>query len=109
MGLWGRTARRLGGAGAIALALTAAAVPVPAPGPPPPVGWLAAPLPGGERDPGGPAGPLLGVVGYKPAVLARLDPRTLRPLPGPRVRLPYGVSAYGWPWSPVTPPTASTC
>ena len=36
------------------------------------------------------------MVGYKPAVVARLDPRTLRPLPGPRVRLRYGVSSYGW-------------
>jgi hypothetical protein len=39
---------------------------------------------------------LLEVIGYKPAVLARLDPRTLRPLPGPRVRLRYGISGYGW-------------
>jgi hypothetical protein len=29
--------------------------------------------------------PLLGVVGYRPAVVARLDPRTLRALPGPRI------------------------
>ena len=29
-------------------------------------------------------------------MLARLDPRTLRPLPGPRVRLRYGISGYGW-------------
>jgi hypothetical protein len=36
------------------------------------------------------------VIGYKPAVLARLDPRTLRPLPGPRIRLRYGISGYGW-------------
>jgi hypothetical protein len=36
------------------------------------------------------------VVGYKPAVVARLDPRTLRALPGPRIELPYGVSGYAW-------------
>jgi hypothetical protein len=41
-------------------------------------------------------GPVLGVIGYKPAVVARLDPRTLRPLPGPRIRLAYGVSGYLW-------------
>jgi hypothetical protein len=29
-------------------------------------------------------------------VLARLDPRTLRPLPGPRIKLRYGISSYGW-------------
>jgi hypothetical protein len=29
-------------------------------------------------------------------VVARLDPRTLRPLPGPRIRLAYGVSGYLW-------------
>jgi hypothetical protein len=39
---------------------------------------------------------VIGVIGYKPAVVARLDPRTLRPLPGPRIRLRYGVSSYGW-------------
>lgn len=39
---------------------------------------------------------MLGVIGYKPAVVARFDPRTLRPLPGPRLRLAYGVSSYGW-------------
>jgi hypothetical protein len=38
--------------------------------------------------------PLLGVVGYRPAVVARLDPRTLRAVPGPRIELPYGVSGY---------------
>jgi hypothetical protein len=52
--------------------------------------------PPGARPPGGTADALLGVVGYKPAVLVRLDPRTLRPLPGPRVRLRYGISGYGW-------------
>ena len=36
------------------------------------------------------------MIGYKPAVLARLDPRTLRPLPGRRIRLRYGISSYGW-------------
>ena len=36
------------------------------------------------------------MVGYKPAVVARLDPRTLRPLAGARIRLRYGVSSYGW-------------
>lgn len=40
--------------------------------------------------------PLLGVVGYRPAVVARLDPRTLRAVPGPRIELPYGVSGYAW-------------
>jgi hypothetical protein len=59
-----------------------------------PPGWGPASLPDGE--PAGMTSPVLGVVGYKPAVLARLDPRTLRPLPGPRVRLPYGISGYGW-------------
>ena len=47
---------------------------------------------GAARGPG----PVLGVIGYKPAVVARFDPRTLRPLPGPRLRLAYGVSSYGW-------------
>jgi hypothetical protein len=36
------------------------------------------------------------VIGYRPAVVARLDPVTLRPLPGPRIRLRYGVSSHGW-------------
>ena len=36
------------------------------------------------------------MIGYKPAVLARLDPRTLRPLPGRRIRLRHGISSYGW-------------
>jgi hypothetical protein len=40
--------------------------------------------------------PVIGVVGYRPAVVARLDPRTLRPLPGARIRLPHGISGYGW-------------
>jgi hypothetical protein len=76
----------------------------------PPGGWRPASLPGGEvpsggselasaggaMASGGTADALLGVVGYKPAVLVRLDPRTLRPLPGPRVRLRYGISGYGW-------------
>jgi len=125
MGGWGRSARRLVGAGTLALALTAAAaVPGPDHGgwgqpgaarlafgyvPPPggqvpaggvrarpPGGWLPASLPGGEVASGGAVDAPLGVVGYKPAVLARLDPRTLRPLAGPRVRLPYGISGYGW-------------
>ena len=60
-----------------------------------PAGWSPAALPRGEAAPGR-VGPLLGVIGYKPAVVARLDPRTLRPLPGPRIRLRYGVSGYGW-------------
>ena len=60
-----------------------------------PVGWMGASLPDG-RVPGGAGGPVLGVVGYKPAVLAWLDPMTLRPLPGPRLRLRYGISSYGW-------------
>jgi hypothetical protein len=58
-------------------------------------GGAPAPEGGGDAHPG-PAGALLGVIGYKPAVLARLDPRTLRPLPGSRVRLRYGISGYGW-------------
>jgi hypothetical protein len=44
----------------------------------------------------GSARPVLGVIGYRPAVLAWLHPRTLSPLPGPRVRLRYGISGYGW-------------
>jgi hypothetical protein len=73
----GTAARRLAGAAAIALVLRAAAA---APGPT------------------GPDGPVLGVVGGKPAELVRLDPLTLEPLPGRRVALPYGIS--GWAWSP---------
>ena len=126
MGGWGRSACRLVGAGALALALTAGAAAVPDPDlggwgqpeaarlafgyvPPPggrapadgvrarpPGGWLPASLPGGEVASAGAADAPLGVVGDKPAVLARLDPRTLRPLAGPRVRLPYGISGYGW-------------
>jgi hypothetical protein len=109
----GRAARRLAGAAVIALVLPAAVVPaagvvdssVPASlrsvtlpeGAPAPEGWAGARLPAGEvADPAGPAGALLGVIGYKPAMLARLDRRTLRPLPGPRVRLRYGISGYGW-------------
>jgi hypothetical protein len=61
-----------------------------------PAGWWPAWVPGGELAPPGPGGALLGVIGYKPAVLARLDPWTLRPLPGPRVRLRYGISSHGW-------------
>ena len=60
-----------------------------------PAGWSPAALPRGEAAPGR-VWPLLGVIGYKPAVVARLDPRTLRLLPGPRIRLRYGVSGYGW-------------
>ena len=117
MRAWGRTARRLAGATLIALALTAAsaaATPGVGPGgvdnlapdllrpvtlpdgaPAPGAGGAVRP-PGGRAGPAGPDGALLGVVGYRPAVLARLDPRTLRPLPGPRVRLRYGISGYGW-------------
>jgi hypothetical protein len=36
------------------------------------------------------------VVGGKPAELVRLDPRTLDPLAGRRVTLPYGISGYAW-------------
>jgi hypothetical protein len=85
----------------------------PPPGGRAPAGWVGARLPGGAAgEPAGTAGgmapgrasgqavgapgPVLGVIGYKPAVLARLDPRTLRPLPGPRIRLAYGVSGYLW-------------
>jgi hypothetical protein len=116
----GRTARRLAAASLLALALLAAGVggwgqpvaPSSAFGYFPPSGGLA---PGGEvpaRLPGGTGGGAadatagaaavgairvpIGVVGYKPAVVARLDPRTLRPLPGPRIELPFGVSGYGW-------------
>jgi hypothetical protein len=113
---WARSARRLASAATIALALLAAGVVVPTPGQPAlghPVGggWGQsgaarsgfgyAPPPGGHargREGKGraPGGPVLGVVGYKPAVLAWLDPLTLRPLPGPRLRLRYGISGYGW-------------
>ena len=69
-----------------------------------PGGGVPARLPGGATQQVGdathptlgPAEPPLGVVGYKPAVVARLDPRTLRPLAGARIRLHYGVSSYGW-------------
>jgi hypothetical protein len=90
LGALGGAARRLAGVGTVALCLAAAAVVVPAPphlDPPS--------LPDGGV-PGGAARPVLGVIGYKPAVLAWLDPRTLRPRPGPRVRLRYGVSSFGW-------------
>jgi hypothetical protein len=46
--------------------------------------------------PGGHGGPILGVVGVKPAEMVRLDPRTLEPLGGRRVILPYGISGYAW-------------
>ena len=115
----GRTARRLAIASLLALALLAAGVVAPGagtggwgqPGAPssafgylPPSGGLAS---GGEVPPRLPAGTgggtpdgapraLLGVIGYKPAMLARLDPRTLQPLPGPRIKLRYGISSHGW-------------
>src|SRR5829696_199867 len=109
----GRAPRRLAGGAVIALALTAAAAvvaPAAAPGHgpggvdnPAPAFPGSVTLPAGAPVPGvggaarpGPGGALLGVIGYRPAVLARLDPRTLRPLPGPRVRLRYGISGYGW-------------
>jgi hypothetical protein len=117
-----RTARRLAAAAALALALLAAGVVVPipegwgqpgAPGSGSGGGWGQpgalrlpsgyAPPPGGrapvgrgEARPAGGRSPVIGVIGYRPAVVARLDPRTLRPLPGPRIRLPYGISGYGW-------------
>jgi hypothetical protein len=107
-----RTARRLTIASLLALALLAAGVvggwgqpgaPLAAAGYPPvqgpqnPGGGVPARLPGGATGPTlGRAGPPLGVVGYKPAVVARLDPRTLRPLAGTRIRLRYGVSSYAW-------------
>jgi hypothetical protein len=105
---------RLAGAAAVALLLTAAAAAVPAaPGSPaaedgvaarPPAGWMPSGLPPGVGpggrgrlpDPPGQAGPVLGVVGGRPAELARLDPRTLEPLVGRRVTLPYGISGYAW-------------
>jgi hypothetical protein len=98
MRAWGRTARRLAAASLLALALPAVGVAGGGWGQPgasdaafgdvPPSGGLAS---GGEVP-----ARLLGVVGYKPAVVAWLDPRTLRPLPGPRVRLPFGVSGHAW-------------
>ena len=118
----GSAARRLAAAAAIALALTAAAgvVDNPAPGfpgpvtlpdgaPPPEGGGAGRPgpartlpvprLPAGEAaGPPDPAGPVLGVVGGRPAELVRLDPRTLEPLDGRRVVLPFGI--YGYAWSP---------
>jgi hypothetical protein len=101
MGGWRKAARRLASAATIALALLTAGVVVPTDWAParPAGGWG---QPAGPRSafgyappPGGRA-PVLGVVGYKPAVLTRLDPRTLRPLSGPRLRLRYGISSYGW-------------
>jgi hypothetical protein len=87
-----RLGRRLAGATALALALLATtAVAVPAgPGP----AEAAGPRYGAE-----PARPLLGVVG-PPAggasALVRLDPWTLRALPGPRLRLPSRVASHSW-------------
>jgi hypothetical protein len=86
----GGAARRLTGAGTIVLCLAAAAVVFPAPG------RLDPPSLPDAAGPGRAARPVLGVLGYKPAVLAWLDPRTLRPRPGPRIRLRYGVSSFGW-------------
>jgi hypothetical protein len=92
---WERTARRLAAASLLTLALLTAGIVVPAGGSASD-GWVPARLPGGEAVAGRGAGPLLGVIGYKPAELARLDPRTLRPLPGPRIKLRYGISSHGW-------------
>lgn len=47
---------------------------------------------------GRPAAGLLGVVGYDASTLVRLDPTTLRPLPGRRLRLE--VNLVGWSVSP---------
>ena len=89
----GTAARRLAGAAAIALVLTAAAA---GGGEARPVGgWSGASLPDADA-PGDHSGPILGVVGVKPAELVRLDPRTLAPLGGRRVALPYGISGYAW-------------
>ena len=89
-GGWGRA----GGGCGQRCALVPAVGYAPPPGGRAPAGWVGARLPGGVA--GGAAGPVLGVIGYKPAVVARLDPRTLRPLPGPRLTLPYGVSGHLW-------------
>jgi hypothetical protein len=97
-----RTARRLAAATALALGLLAAGVVVPIPegwgqpGAPDSSSGYAPPSLPGTGELAGSGGPVIGVIGYKPAVVARLDPRTLRPLPGPRIRLRYGISGYGW-------------
>ena len=106
----GRAVRRLAGATTVALVLTAGSVTLPqgAPAPGgegaarplagaarPAVGWGGAALPGADA-PTDPGGPVLGVVGVKPAELVRLDPRTLEPVGGRRVVLPSGISGYAW-------------
>jgi hypothetical protein len=101
-GAWGSGGRGCGQRCALVPAVGYA----PPPGGRAPAGWVGARLPAGTPGgvvPGrasgqavGVPGPVLGVIGYKPAVVARLDPRTLRPLPGPRIRLAYGVSGYLW-------------
>jgi hypothetical protein len=106
----GTAARRLAASALTALALTAAAgvVDNPAPASPPSVPSQMGPrdrrvggaarLPAGEgADPPDPAGPVLGVVGGRPAGLVPLDPRTLEPLDGRRVVLPSGTSGYARP------------
>jgi hypothetical protein len=105
LGGWRTTARRLAGSGVIALALMAGGV-VLAPDPgqtaagvagaPGSVTRAPVPLPDAPPASAGAGGPVLGVVGAKPSALVRLDPRTLRALPGRRIRFPYSVSSYGW-------------
>jgi hypothetical protein len=45
-----------------------------------------------------PTTPLFGIAGPRPVGIVRVDPRTLRPLPGPRV--PLAAHTFGWSFSP---------
>ena len=101
----GRVAWRLAGVAVATLALMAGC----STGTPPPAGGggsatTAAPLPAAVTLPpapsGRPAAGLVGAVGTEPGSisLARLDPTTLRPMAGPRVKL--DVNMVGWSVSP---------
>ena len=101
----GRVAWRLAGVAVATLALMAGcSTGAPAPDQGGSSATTAAPLPAAVTLPpapsGRPATGLVGAVGSDPGsmFLARLDPTTLRPLPGPRV--PLEVNMVGWSVSP---------
>jgi hypothetical protein len=101
----GRVAWRLAGVAVATLAVMAGcSTGAPAPGRDGSSATTAAPLPAAVTLPpapsGRPAAGLVGAVGSDPGsiFLAHLDPTTLRPLPGPRVRLE--VNMVGWSVSP---------
>jgi hypothetical protein len=101
----GRVAWRLAGMAVATLALMAGcSTGAPAPDRGGSSATTAAPLPAAVTLPpapsGRPAAGLVGAVGSDPgsSSLARLDPTTLRPLPGPRV--PLEVNMVGWSVSP---------